>query len=278
MSFRDWDQVIQPKVRGSWNLHSLLPSGMDFFILLSSMAAAVGFSTQANYAAGNTYQDWLARFRCARGEHAVSLNLGPVDIDGPSTRDPVVKERIFNSGNHVLLSAAHLCGLLDYFCNPQFNANKQIAHAQIFMGINDPSNIQKHGRKEPDWMQRPLFRHFYTRGSIGAPLSGNRQQQDSVAVLLTQATSDIEAGAIVTRALLTKLASTLSLEEGTLDKSRPMHAYGVDSLVAVEIRNWIAKEIMADVAIFDIMGSASLVAIGQMLGSKSAWRKGTAKE
>ena len=78
----------------------------------------------------------------------------------------------------------------------------------------------------------------------------------------------------MTHALLKKLASILLFEEGRLDQSRPMHACGVDSLVAVELHNWIAKEIMADVTIFDIMGGASLASIGQMLGSKSAWRKG----
>ena len=273
MTFEDWEEVTKPKIRGSWNLHLLLPSGMDFFILLSSMAAAVGFSTQANYAASNTYQDSLARFRRASSERAISLNLGPINVEGPSTRDPVVKELAFNSGNHVLQSADDLCALLDHFCNPQLNANEETAPARILMGINDPSNIWKNGRKEPEWMKRPLFSHFYTRGDVDPALSSTQQNKENIAIILAQATSDREASTITTRLLIRKLASTLSLEEESLDETRPMHTYGVDSLVAVEIRNWIAKEIKADVAIFDIIGGASLATVGQMVAGKSAWRK-----
>ena len=41
---------------------------------------------------------------------------------------------------------------------------------------------------------------------------------------------------------------------GDVDTGKPLYAYGVDSLLAVELRNWFGKEIGAEVAIFDIMG------------------------
>jgi KR domain-containing protein len=61
---------------GSWNLHELLPQNLDFFILLSSLAGIVGSISQANYAAGNTYQDALVNYRHAKGLPAQSIDLG----------------------------------------------------------------------------------------------------------------------------------------------------------------------------------------------------------
>jgi hypothetical protein len=51
----------------AWNLHHCLPRDMDFFILLSSVAGLVGNRGQANYAAGNTFQDALASHRVSLG-------------------------------------------------------------------------------------------------------------------------------------------------------------------------------------------------------------------
>ncbi len=57
----------------------------------------------------------------------------------------------------------------------------------------------------------------------------------------------------------------------------PLHAYGVDSLLAVELRNFFAKELNDAVAIFDIMGGSSFEALGMTVAKKSlfcpaSWR------
>ncbi len=63
MTFDDWQAGVTCKTVGSLNLHRMLPSGMDFFILLSSASALIGLRGQANYNAGNTYEDAFARWR-----------------------------------------------------------------------------------------------------------------------------------------------------------------------------------------------------------------------
>ena len=57
-------------------MHELLPLNLDFFILLSSLAGVIGSVSQANYAAGNTYQDALVNYRHAKGLPAQSIDLG----------------------------------------------------------------------------------------------------------------------------------------------------------------------------------------------------------
>lgn len=69
--------AINPKVQGSWNLHEIFPSTqLDFFIMLSSLVGVAGNVSQANYSAGGSFQDALARYRNARGLPAVTLDLG----------------------------------------------------------------------------------------------------------------------------------------------------------------------------------------------------------
>ncbi|KAI0399420.1 KR domain-containing protein [Xylaria palmicola] len=70
-TFESWRESTMPKIQGSWNLHSSLPDGMDFFVLFSPIpiSAVIGNrGPQSNYAVGNTFEDALAQYRVAKGE------------------------------------------------------------------------------------------------------------------------------------------------------------------------------------------------------------------
>jgi len=277
MSYAEWIHVSGAKIQGSWNLHTALPRNLDFFILLSSMSGCIGFHSQAHYGAGNTYQDRLARFRLASGERATSLNLGPIDLDGPNYRAATFRDLVFNSGIHLIQSDTDLCALIEYVCGQEQKKPRTQEMAQIVMGIEDPAVIRSNGREEPDWMHRAIFSHFYTRGSGDLSAKDKEDAQKdkkNTSTLLAAAATDADAVTIVTKALIQKLSSVLSLPADSFDTQKPMHAYGIDSLVAIELRNWFSKELSADVAVFDIMGEASLAAIGELVSKRSAWRKG----
>lgn len=55
----------------------------------------------------------------------------------------------------------------------------------------------------------------------------------------------------------------------------PILTYGVDSFLAVELRNWFAKIFSADVAMFEIMWQGNSVeALGMLVTAKSSlWRE-----
>lgn len=73
--------------------------------------------------------------------------------------------------------------------------------------------------------------------------------------------------------LVRKVSKALSIPPEDIDANKPLHAYGVDSLLAVELRNWFAKELNADVAIFDIMAGSSFAGVGVFVAGKSGFRR-----
>lgn len=78
MSARQWDAAVQAKVTTSWNLHlaSRADRALDFFVMFSSVSGIVGTRGQANYAAGNAFQDALAVHRRSLGQPAVAIAVG----------------------------------------------------------------------------------------------------------------------------------------------------------------------------------------------------------
>lgn len=83
--------------------------------------------------------------------------------------------------------------------------------------------------------------------------------------------SAAEAASTVSEALAAKLADIMALSRDELDITAPIRSFGVDSLVAVEIRNWLSKEVRADVAIFDILEGSSTAALGAAAVGKSSY-------
>ncbi|KAJ2985763.1 hypothetical protein NUW58_g5359 [Xylaria curta] len=119
MTWDQWSISIRSKVASTWNLHSQLPSGLSFFIMLSSISGITGSMGQSNYAAGNTYQDGLVAYRQALGERATSIDLGlmgDVGIVAENGSDITKgKETVMSLAR---ISEKELLALLDYYCHP----------------------------------------------------------------------------------------------------------------------------------------------------------------
>lgn len=253
MSFSQWSNALNPKVSGTKNIEELLGHDLDFFILLSSRSGVLGYPSQANYAAGNTYLDAVARRRGARGLPCVAIDLGAVKSVGfvAETQDEGMRERFHRDG-HRPLSESEVLGLVDYAIR---NPRRPPRTSQIAAGIsgagitgNDPRLSMMQGAASS------------SRGGRGTSGAGARSGPGRVSLHeeISHATSLDEAASAVQGALIAKISDMFVVPQTDIDPGRPLSHYGVDSLVAVELRNWLVPNARVEINIFDLIGSSSL--------------------
>ena len=271
MSFDQWNACIRPKVQGTWNLHSTLPRNLDFFIMLSSISGVIGNPGQANYAAGNTFQDALAHYRVSLGQKAISIDLGAVSDVGAVAQEQKLKDNLLSNDYMIPVTENEILAFLDRYCSPRFVPNQD--NCQVVVGLAPPSTIRARGAEVPDFMHTPLYRTLHRIDQPGDTSTPTKEVTVDYEAEFAAVGSLAEAGAIVTTRLTERLAQALSMPATDIDTNKPLPAYGVDSLVAVELRNWIAKHVKAELAVFDLMTAKSIVAVGETVAGKSKYAR-----
>ncbi|KAJ0117477.1 hypothetical protein J7T55_003893 [Diaporthe amygdali] len=268
MSYDQWSSTIRSKVPSSWNLHLLLPD-VDFFIMLSSVAGVLGHPGQTNYAAGNTFQDSLAHYRTYHGQNALSIDLGVMGDVGRVAETENLQRHLERTQGLDPIEEHEFLSLLDVCCDPiRPITGPDAAGCQISMGLMTPADRLSRALEPLEFLHRPLFAYF------SRPRGGALQHAGSAAAggdavdtaeLFRQAASPEDRAAVVVDALAKKLARALAIKPDDVDVTQPLHAFGVDSLVAVELRNWMGKQFAADVPVFEIMGGSTVLAVGELV-------------
>ncbi|XP_044716041.1 polyketide synthase dehydratase domain-containing protein [Hirsutella rhossiliensis] len=268
MSYRQWATATKPKIQGSWNLHQLLPDGLDFFVLLSSLAGIVGSISQANYAAGNTYQDALVHYRRSKGLAAQSIDLGVIGGIGYIHEHQDVAARMNDFG----LKFFHLlqCALAST------GDGKNSLPRQLLVGACSGGIMQAAQKTNPDahfsWLQ--TFASFaYLREldvqDEAATDVGDKAEGQKLLDQLRRSKSIDEAIDTVQQILLARISKIVSVAVTDINTTKPVHTYGVDSLVAVELRNWLAKELKSDMSIFDLTSNAPISDVCRKIAGRS---------
>lgn len=263
MTIENFRAAVVPKVHGSWNLHTKFQK-VDFFIMLSSINGIVGYASQSNYSAGGSYQDALAHWRVTIGLPAVSLDLCAVKTVGYVAETAGVAVRMQRAG-HMLLREDQLLGLLESAILHPFTP-------QIVAGLNTGPGSHWNRDGESQLGRDARFSALqYRQPREQRARDGDMAHKNSLAASLAEATSRTDAEAIVFEAIAQKLSSIFVIAVGEIEPSKHPSHYGVDSLVAVELRNMISLQAAADVSIFSILQSQSLGALASEIVDKSRY-------
>ncbi|KAF2006550.1 KR-domain-containing protein [Amniculicola lignicola CBS 123094] len=275
MQFQDWKKAVNPKVQGSWNLHAELPKGLDFFILFSSIMGILGTSSLAGYNAGNTYEDALARYRVSQGERAIAIDLGGIPDAGYFIDHAEKLKTIRRTEKHVFVYVKEVCALLDIFCNPENPLASSLTNPQTIVGVRPPAHW-KHIDEVPFTMSQPYWGHMHHVAPLsdlnedsGGALTSKREQALDIAERLSAAESLVAAAEIVRVALTRRVSVLLGTPEDRLDEQKPMHSFGIDSLSAIDIRNWVGKVFNVDIPVFDILGGATFGSASRAIAYKA---------
>ncbi|KAI1653021.1 hypothetical protein F4813DRAFT_400491 [Daldinia decipiens] len=267
MTFAQWDLTIKSKVQSALSLHELLPKNLDFFILLSSLNGVCGALAQSNYAGGCSFQDALARYRVAHGQKGVSIDIGWMRNIGIVAETEAYQRQRKSWDDMQKIDDKELLALLSVLCDPSEPVPSPTG-SQVIFGLRTPADFLVKGQTPPSLLTRPLFSPF--SHVVGEAKSASKDAGVDSAALFRSTADASERIQIVISALTQKLARSMAISADDVELNKPLSSYGVDSLMAVELRNWIGRDFQASVAVFDIMGNVPVSAIGDLVVAKSS--------
>jgi hypothetical protein len=262
MTSHQWISTILPKVHGSKNLHeTTLSQPLDFFILLSSLHSFIGNPGQANYAAGCAYQVALARYRNALGLPATAIDLGIVGDVGYVVEKKVQGRKVqVQEFKHI--HEKEMLALIEL-------GIREPMMGHVVTGLDSDLDISNLDNGEmPFFARDPVLSHLpYLRPHLKTDTlaqttdDGTTTTTLSLSTQLSSGPSPEAAKEFILAALLKKLSRSLMMDVSELDAARSMSSYGTDSLVAVEMKNWIQRETKATVSVFEILQSSSIAVL-----------------
>lgn len=290
MTFQDWKAAVDPKVQGSWNLHQQLPKGLDFFILVSSMMGTIGGTSLVAYSAANSYMDALARYRVDKGERATALGLGIIPDSGFLAEDTQRLDGVKGYNKYAYSRLREICAALEVYCDPRptdQHLPRGVSACQPVFGIRPPAHW-RHLEEVPSNYSQPLWGHMHHvpplplvsegggqpghgdgRGADDDPSAVRSRRLRALNAAEMMATASLaEAAEIASEALAHRTSSLLGTPEDRVDAEKPMHSYGIDSLSAIDIRNWVWQVFDVELPVFEILGGATFVSAGMSIARK----------
>ncbi|KAF6807058.1 KR domain-containing protein [Colletotrichum sojae] len=271
MTSSSFETALALKHTGSWNLHSLIPPELDFFIMLSSFCGVMGNRGQANYAAGNALQDALAKYMASQGLKGVAVDLMLVAEAGWASDNYDSVTQSLRAG-HAGLTQAQLAALLEMRCDKGYDCAAP-GGAQLVSMVDEPSDLARLTRRgQLDWMRKPIFNNLLRIGETDtggeSVVRDTEDEEDCLALVRAAALDAAAAGEVVTQGLVQKLSKSLSVPVETIDAGKPAYVAGVDSLIAVEVRYWFMKQLQVEVPVFEILKNQSITELCRQVASR----------
>jgi len=217
-------KVMAPKMDGTWNLHyQTLNCHLDLFVLFSSASALIGSPGQGNYAAANSFLDAFAYYRQSLGLPAVTINWGHLAGVGYVARHPEISELLTRMGIEGISPKQAMAAL------GMILRRKPIQTAMMRMDWRKVSkSIPKTGVSQ-------RFSSLVGENKIDEQGVEERSQ---IKERLQQAKQE-ERPEIIEAYIREQAARVLGTSASKLDLDRSLNELGLDSLMAVELKNRI---------------------------------------
>ncbi|MEM7125062.1 MAG: SDR family NAD(P)-dependent oxidoreductase [Chloroflexota bacterium] len=215
-------KVMNPKVDGTWHLHSQsIHLDLDFFVCFSSAASLTGSPGQSNYAAANAFMDSLMQMRHQQGLAGLSINWG-------AWADSGMAAQLQKGGQPQglnMISAEQGRLFFRYLLNQQSRPTGQTLH-QISGQLTGQVGIIPLQRLQPAAPE--IHQHSVQRSS----------QRDQLTALPRH--KRLERLDTFVRG---EIAAVMGLAANTIDARTRLFDFGLDSLMAVELRNRLEAQL-----------------------------------
>ncbi|KAL2828559.1 hypothetical protein BJY01DRAFT_255338 [Aspergillus pseudoustus] len=214
---------------------------VDFCITLAPSAGILGSAGHGMYATGNALD-------APHAPHCLTVRLGA--IEGVEAWD-------FEGDRTAPMRLGEVYNVLDYSITAVTNQNDETRRG-IVTGLTQATCPQ----------ENPMFNAIHEAGLQPAAqqtqLSATRIDQQIAA-----AESMDEVHRIVLDAAVAQLSSFLALDEDDINKNSSIANLGLDSLLAIEFKNWLVRTTQAPVQTSEVLDAPSLLQLVEMVMKRS---------
>ena len=280
MTLEDFNKTMRPRVIGTINLHeALLRAPLDFFIMWSSWTTILGSLSQGNYMASNSFMDAFARHRLLLGLPATSLSLGHMlDVGIVSSnlqyQEHLNRMGLYGNNEREFLKYSETAISESLAAVSAFTADKSFSRGHLLAGL-EPWGLLAHNQRYPasdmTWYSDPRFSHLLSAFHY---LESATDGQGNDAIVVAD---DDESSALVER-MHKRVARLLFVSTDDIERVQPIKNFGIDSMVAAELRNWLFKATGVNVPLLELLHpTMSVEALSRKVETELSEKQGPEK-
>ncbi|EJP63776.1 polyketide synthase, putative [Beauveria bassiana ARSEF 2860] len=250
MTFAEFQAAMRPKMLAAIALdEALADTALDFFIMTSSISGVIGNQGQANYAAANSYMDFLALQRRRRGLAACSLALPLVEDVGVVAENTEIADALARKMPFGVSEREMILGFeASIYHGTPFSKDVHIGDVQLVLGLEPNAMLAamedlsisqsfwyNDARMHPIRQElEELAKAACTAGDAGA-------NGDFISALA--GLSRDEALVVIGTHIMERAARILGARfEDFKYKDASVASHGIDSMIGVELQTWLFKE------------------------------------
>lgn len=218
--------VLEPKAKSAWLLYERTKkSALQFYIMYSSIASVLGSAGQANHSSANSFLDSLSKFIQAQGLKAMSINWGVwSEIGSAAEKGADKQEKI--SGIETISPSEGIKALKKIF-------DSNIAQLGVFKIDWNKYNSQ---------VKNSLTFEMLSGETIHEESTGKKNVKESLADKLSH-TDDQDQIGLLQEYFRKLISSIMGLEPEDIEPDIPLSSMGLDSLMAIELKNRVNIEL-----------------------------------
>jgi acyl transferase domain-containing protein/NADPH:quinone reductase-like Zn-dependent oxidoreductase/acyl carrier protein len=256
-----FNSVVGTKAEGTLNLHKVFSrEDLNFFISFSSVMSIIGGKAQANYNAGNALQDAFAQFERSPNCFYMSLNIG--GIEDAAVNNEAIIQSIRRQGL-TRISHEELAAYFEYALSEHARVTR--CHQPV-IGFTSETIIGTTAVNGA--AHTSMFTHVCQK-SAANPEHDMAKQKKTFKDIVKDETNKKEISAFIAQSIGDKLADLMAIDPAEVHLGSSISDYGLDSLVAIELRNWLMREFDSPLQSSEVLDSPDLWNLAQKVTSRS---------